>query len=101
MVFQQKLLKKGYFIVKMTGLAIIRLASSDFQKAPQVKSEKTTQTKHSIPELISFIISSVWANWKSTVCSICCSLPAEKEYMYSKLIKCQNYHFQAKLLTYK
>ena len=55
-------------------------ASSDFWKAPQVKSETETQTKHSIPELISFIISSVWANWKSTVCSTCCSLPAEKEY---------------------
>ena len=45
MVFQQKLLEKACIIVKMTGLTIICLASSDFWKAPQVKSEKTTQTK--------------------------------------------------------
>ena len=34
MVFQQKLLEKAYFIDKMTGLAIIRPASSDFWKVP-------------------------------------------------------------------
>ena len=34
MGFQLKLLEKAYFIVKMTGLAMVRLASSDFWKAP-------------------------------------------------------------------
>ena len=34
MVFQQKLLEKAYFIVKMTGPAIIQQASSDFWKEP-------------------------------------------------------------------
>ena len=29
-VFQQKLLEKGYFIVKMTGPSTVRLTSSDF-----------------------------------------------------------------------
>ena len=31
--FHLKLLEKAYFIVKMTGLAMVRLASSDFWKA--------------------------------------------------------------------
>ena len=35
MGFQLKLLEKAYFIVKMTGLAMVRLASSDFWKALQ------------------------------------------------------------------
>ena len=30
MGFQLKLLEKAYFIVKMTGLAMVQLASSDF-----------------------------------------------------------------------
>ena len=34
MGFQLKLLEKAYFIVKMTGLAMVRLASSEFWKAP-------------------------------------------------------------------
>ena len=34
MGFQLKLLEKAYFIVKMTDLAMVRLASSDFWKAP-------------------------------------------------------------------
>ena len=34
MGFQLKLLEKAYFIVKMTGLAMVWLASSDFWKAP-------------------------------------------------------------------
>ena len=34
MGFQLKLLEKAYFIVEMTGLAMVRLASSDFWKAP-------------------------------------------------------------------
>ena len=35
MVFQQKLLEKStFFIVKMTGPAMVRPASSDFWKAP-------------------------------------------------------------------
>ena len=34
MGFQLKLLEKAYFIVKMSGLAKVRLASSDFWKAP-------------------------------------------------------------------
>ena len=34
MVFQQNLLEKAYFIVKMSGPAMIWLASSDFWKAP-------------------------------------------------------------------
>ena len=33
MIFQQKLLGKAYFIVKMTGPAIVRPGSSDFWKA--------------------------------------------------------------------
>ena len=33
MVFQQKLLGKSYFIVKMTAPAMVRPASSDFWKA--------------------------------------------------------------------
>ena len=37
MVFQQKLLEKStFFIVKMTGPAMVRPASSDFWKAPLV-----------------------------------------------------------------
>ena len=34
MVFQQNLLEKAYFIAKMSGLTIVRPASSDFWKAP-------------------------------------------------------------------
>ena len=33
MVFQQNLLQKTYFIAKMSGLAMVRPASSDFWKA--------------------------------------------------------------------
>ena len=33
MVFQQKLLGKSYFTVKMTAPAMVRQASSDFWKA--------------------------------------------------------------------
>ena len=33
--FRQNLLDKDYFVVKMTGPAMVRLASSDFWKAPQ------------------------------------------------------------------
>ena len=36
-VIQQKLLEKAYFIVKMTGLVMVWLASSDFWKVPSVK----------------------------------------------------------------
>ena len=36
MVFQQSLLEKAYFIAKMSGLAMVRPASSDFWKAPLV-----------------------------------------------------------------
>ena len=34
MVFQQTLLENAYFIAKMPGLAMVRLASSDLWKAP-------------------------------------------------------------------
>jgi len=34
--FQQKLLEKAYFIVKMTGLAIIRPAVLTFGKRPKL-----------------------------------------------------------------
>ena len=34
MVFQQKLLEKLYFYVKMTSLAMVRPASFDFWKTP-------------------------------------------------------------------
>ena len=34
MVFQQNLLEKAYFIAKMSGPAMVWLASSDFWKAP-------------------------------------------------------------------
>ena len=34
MVFQQKLLERSIFIVKMTGPAKVRPVSSDFSKAP-------------------------------------------------------------------
>ena len=39
MVFQQNLLENAYFIAKMPGLAMVRLASSDLWKAkhPQTK----------------------------------------------------------------
>ena len=33
-VFHQKLLEIAYFIVKMTGAAMVRPVSSDFWKAP-------------------------------------------------------------------
>ena len=95
MVFQQKVLEKPISLSKWMASQFWLLEST------LSKSETTTHTKHSLPELISFIISSVWANWKSTVCSTCCSLPAENEYIYGKLIKCQDYHFHAKLSTYK
>ena len=36
MVFQQNLSEKAYFIAKMSSLAMSRLASSDFWKAPLV-----------------------------------------------------------------
>ena len=36
MVFQQKLFVKAYFIVKMTSLAMVQPASSEFGKAPRV-----------------------------------------------------------------
>ena len=35
MVVQQKLLEKAYFIIKPTGRAVVRPASSDKWKAPQ------------------------------------------------------------------
>ena len=34
MVFQQNLLEKAYFIARMSGLAMVGPASSDFWKAP-------------------------------------------------------------------
>ena len=34
MVFRQKLLEKAYFIVQMTGPALVRSANSNFWKAP-------------------------------------------------------------------
>ena len=37
MVFQQNLLEKAYFIVKMSGPAMVWLASSDFWKAPYIR----------------------------------------------------------------
>ena len=37
MVFHQNSWKKAFFIVKMTGLAVIRPVSSDLWKAPSVK----------------------------------------------------------------
>lgn len=36
MVFQQKLLEKPYFFVKMSSVAMVRPASPDFWKAPRV-----------------------------------------------------------------
>ena len=36
MVFQQNLLEKAHFIAKMSGLTMVRPASSDFWKAPGV-----------------------------------------------------------------
>ena len=36
MVFQQKLLEKAYFVFEVTGLAVVRPASSDFWKEPSV-----------------------------------------------------------------
>ena len=36
MVFQQNLSEKAYFIAKMSGLAMSRLASCDFSKVPLV-----------------------------------------------------------------
>ena len=36
MIFQQKLLKKAYFIFKLTGRAMVRLSSRDKWKAPLV-----------------------------------------------------------------
>ena len=33
MVFKQKRLEKAYFIVKMSGTAMVRLASSDLESA--------------------------------------------------------------------
>ena len=40
MVFQQKTLEKADFIVKMTGLAMVRPASSDKWKASLVSSQR-------------------------------------------------------------
>ena len=40
MVFQQKLLEKACFIVKMTASAMVWPASSDFWKAPLVRENK-------------------------------------------------------------
>ena len=34
MFFQQNLLEKAFFIAKMSGPAMVRLANSDFWKAP-------------------------------------------------------------------
>ena len=39
-VFQQKLLEKAYFIVKMTTPAMVRLVSSDKWKVPLDKGQK-------------------------------------------------------------
>ena len=36
MIFQQNLLEKAHFIAKMSGPTMVRLASSDFRKAPLV-----------------------------------------------------------------
>ena len=36
MVFPQKIFQEAYFIVKMTGLAMIQPASSEFWKPPLV-----------------------------------------------------------------
>ena len=36
MVVQENLLEKAYFVAKMSGLAMVRPASSDFWKTPQV-----------------------------------------------------------------
>ena len=40
MIFQEKPLEKAYCFVKMTGPAMIRPASPDFWKAPQVNEVK-------------------------------------------------------------
>ena len=39
MVFQQKLFEKAFFIVKMTGPAIVRPCSSDLWKASALRSK--------------------------------------------------------------
>ena len=51
MVFQQSLLKKACFIAKISGLAMVRPASSDFWKAPLEKPTGHRQVKISFYHL--------------------------------------------------
>ena len=45
MAFQQKLLVKAYFIVKMTAPSNFQPASSDFWKTPLVLAKKTKSSE--------------------------------------------------------
>ena len=70
MVFQQKLLKKAYFIVKMTGPAIIQPTSSDFCKlllSLTAQQHKHILTKISIVPLAIFV--GIAKAWKKEVFS--------------------------------
>ena len=60
MVFQQKLLEKSYFTAKMSGLAMVRPACSDFWKVPLSKTTTVGSLALSVrlsPEIIEVSIS--------------------------------------------
>ena len=61
MIFQQKLLKKAYFIFKLTGRAMVRPASSDKWKAPLVNPFTANNSLRTQTYLGSSLLSSVFA----------------------------------------
>ena len=63
MVFQQKLLKKAYFIVKLTGRAMVRPASPDKWKAPLVNPFTANNSLRTQTYFWSLLLSSVFAGY--------------------------------------
>ena len=75
MIFQQKLLRKAYFIVKMTAPAIVRPGSSDFRKASKDAFHLSGFSGQTIPVVlgISLLIKTVQpdqSNPKSQILSL-------------------------------
>ena len=63
MVFQQKLLKKAYFIFKLTGRAMVRPSSSDKWKAPLVNPFTANNSLRTQTYFLSSLLSSVFAGY--------------------------------------
>ena len=63
MIFQQKLLKKAYFIFKLTGRAMVRPASSDKWKAPLLNPFTANNSLRTQTYFWSLLLSSVFAGY--------------------------------------